>query len=44
LLEVFGLDDVLAGIREAMARGVIGFDAVNTWCCAGSSAARRGSL
>ena len=28
LLEVFGLDDVLAGIREAIARGVIGFDAV----------------
>jgi transposase len=28
LLEVFDLDDVLAGIREAIARGVIGFDAV----------------
>jgi transposase len=28
LLEVFGLDDVLAGIKEAIARGVIGFDAV----------------
>src|SRR6516164_8542016 len=28
LLEVFRLEDVLAGIREAMARGVIGFDAV----------------
>jgi len=28
LLEVFGLDDVLAGIRAAIARGVIGFDAV----------------
>ena len=28
LLEVFRLDDVLAGIREAIARGVIGFDAV----------------
>ena len=28
LLEVFRLDDVLAGVREAIARGVIGFDAV----------------
>src|SRR6516225_4954487 len=28
LLEVFRLEDVLAGIREAMARGAIGFDAV----------------
>jgi hypothetical protein len=28
LLEVFRLDDVLAGVIEAIARGVIGFDAV----------------
>src|SRR5246127_1428521 len=28
LLEVFGLEDVLAGVREAIARGVISFDAV----------------
>jgi len=28
LMEVFRLDDVLAGVREAIARGVIGFDAV----------------
>ena len=28
LLEVFGLNDVLAGVREAIARGVISFDAV----------------
>jgi hypothetical protein len=28
LLEVFRLEDVLAGVREAIARGVIGFDAV----------------
>ena len=28
LLEVFRFDDVLAGVREAIARGVIGFDAV----------------
>jgi transposase len=28
LLEVFRTDDVLAGVREAIARGVIGFDAV----------------
>jgi transposase len=28
LLEVFRLEDVLAGIKEAIARGVIGFDAV----------------
>jgi hypothetical protein len=28
LLEVFRPDDVLAGIRAAIARGVIGFDAV----------------
>ena len=28
LLEVFRPDDVLAGVREAIARGVIGFDAV----------------
>jgi transposase len=28
LLEVFGLDDVLAGVREAIARAVISFDAV----------------
>jgi hypothetical protein len=28
LLEVFRLEDVLAGIREAIARGAIGFDAV----------------
>ena len=28
LLEVFRPEDVLAGIREAIVRGVIGFDAV----------------
>ena len=28
VLEVFRLEDVLAGVREAIARGVIGFDAV----------------
>ena len=28
LLEVSRTDDVLAGVREAIARGVIGFDAV----------------
>ena len=28
LLEVFRREDVLAGVREAIARGVIGFDAV----------------
>jgi len=28
LLEVFRLEDVAAGVREAIARGVIGFDAV----------------
>jgi len=28
LMEVFRTDDVLAGVREAIARGVIGFDAV----------------
>ena len=28
LLEVFVLEDVRAGVREAIARGVIGFDAV----------------
>jgi transposase len=28
LLEVFRLEDVLAGVREAIARGAIGFDAV----------------
>ena len=28
LLEVFGLEDVVAGVREAIARGVISFDAV----------------
>ena len=28
LLETFGRDDVVAGIREAMARGSLGFDAV----------------
>ena len=28
LLETFGCDDVVAGIKEAMARGTIGFDAV----------------
>jgi len=28
LMEVFPPDDVLAGVREALARGVIGFDAV----------------
>ncbi len=28
LLEAFGPDDVLAGVREAIARGAIGFDAV----------------
>ena len=27
-MEVFRPDDVLAGVREAIARGVIGFDAV----------------
>ena len=26
LMEVFRPDDVLAGVREAIARGVIGFD------------------
>ena len=28
LLEIFRLDDVLAGVKEAIARGAIGFDAV----------------
>jgi hypothetical protein len=28
LLEVFRAEDVLAGVRDALARGVIGFDAV----------------
>ena len=28
LLEVFGLEDVVAGVREAITRGVISFDAV----------------
>ncbi|HUZ75234.1 MAG TPA: IS21 family transposase, partial [Stellaceae bacterium] len=28
LLEVFRPEDVLAGVRDAIARGVIGFDAV----------------
>jgi hypothetical protein len=28
LLEVFRREDVLAGVRDAIARGVIGFDAV----------------
>ena len=28
MLEVFRLDDVLAGVSEAIARGVISFDAV----------------
>ena len=28
LLEIFRRDDVVAGIKEAMARGAIGFDAV----------------
>jgi hypothetical protein len=27
-MEVFRIDDVLAGVREAIARGVISFDAV----------------
>jgi hypothetical protein len=28
LLEVFAIDDVAAGVRDAIDRGVIGFDAV----------------
>jgi hypothetical protein len=32
-----------AGVKEAIARGAIGFDAVKHLCCAGSSAGRRGS-
>ena len=28
LMEVFGIDDVVAGVRDAIDRGVIGFDAV----------------
>jgi hypothetical protein len=28
LLEIFHREDVLAGVREAIARGAIGFDAV----------------
>jgi transposase len=28
LMEVFGVDDIVAGVRDAIARGVIGFDAV----------------
>jgi hypothetical protein len=28
LMEVFGLDDIVAGVKDAIARGVIGFDAV----------------
>ena len=32
LLEVFRPDDVLAGVREAIARGVIGFDAAYEAC------------
>jgi hypothetical protein len=44
LLEVFRLDDVLAGVREAIARGVISFDAVkHLECCAASNGVRRGS-
>jgi hypothetical protein len=35
LLQVFGLDDVLAGISEAMARGGLASMPSNTWCCAG---------
>ena len=35
LLEVFRLEDVLAGVREAIARVVIGFDAVKHLVCAG---------
>jgi hypothetical protein len=38
LLEVFRPEDVLAGVREAIARGAIGFDAVKLtrsprFCC-----------
>ena len=43
-LEVFRPEDVLAGVREAIARGGDHFDGRSSiWCCAGSSAGRRGS-
>jgi hypothetical protein len=32
LLEVFRPEDVLAGVREAIARGAVGFDAVEHLC------------
>jgi hypothetical protein len=30
VLEMFGLDDVLAGVKDAIARGVISFDTAPT--------------
>jgi transposase len=43
LLETFRQDDVVAGIRGAIARGAIGFDAVKHLVLCGSNGDRRGS-
>jgi hypothetical protein len=40
----FRPEDVLAGVREAIARGAIGLTRSSIWCCAGSSVGHRGSI
>ena len=43
--KVYEIEDVAAGVRDAIERGVIGFDSRrSTWCYAGSSAGRAGSI
>ena len=43
LMEVFPLDEVASAVRDAIARGAIGFDAVKHRSCAASSGDRRAS-
>lgn len=40
LIEAFKIDEVTGAVRDAIARGTIGFDAVKHLCCAGSSGGR----
>jgi hypothetical protein len=43
LLEAFKIEDVTAAVRDAIARGALGFDAVKHLVLAGSSADRHAS-
>ena len=43
LLEVFHREDVLAGVKRPSRVARLALTRSSTWCCAGSSAGRRGS-